>query len=81
MILSEAHSILFTKAENKITGQSGEETFIRSNVKIVSKHSFGIQEQIPCAWATDDFVINELERKIIVEIKTFTEITTAHAVC
>jgi|GWRWMinimDraft_12_1066020.scaffolds.fasta_scaffold05265_1 hypothetical protein len=74
-----AHSILFTKAEQKVTGQSGEEAFIRSNSNIISKHPFGIHDQIPWMCATGDFVINEQGRTIIVEVKTFTEITTAYA--
>lgn len=71
--VKRAHAFLDTPSDNKITGQAGEEAFLRSNLNICIKHPFGIHKNMPWICATGDFITNEFGRKCLIEIKTFTE--------
>lgn len=70
----KSHAIFKTPINNKITGLSGEEAFLRLPKLVVSKHPFGIHPKIPWICATGDFIIKEDGDFICVEIKTFKSI-------
>jgi hypothetical protein len=76
--MKKAHAMFHTKAENKVAGQAGEESFLRSQSNIKIKHPFGILKSIPWLCATGDYVINEFGRTTIVEIKTFNDFNRAN---
>lgn len=69
----KAHSVFFTCAKNRVTGQSGEEAFLRSNPNNLCQHPFGIHPKMSWICATGDFIINEDNTDIMVEVKTFTD--------
>ena len=76
--LKQAHAMFFTKAENKVIGQAGEEAFIRNNQNIVAKHPFGICRNIPWFCATGDYLVDEFGVKVVVEVKTFVDFERAN---
>ena len=76
---SKAHCVFKTPFENKITGQAGEEGFIRTKADIMFKHPFAIHPIIPWHVATGDFIVYEKGNNVCVEIKTFTKIKDCQA--
>lgn len=75
--MKQAHAMFYTSAENKVTGQAGEDSFIRSHPSIKIKHPFGIFKCIPWLCATGDYVVQEFGTNVIVEIKTFEDVAKA----
>lgn len=72
-----AHSYMFTTIEARFIGQAGEEAFKRTRPQIVQFHPFVISRQNPWICATPDFLVLKDGVKMLVEVKTFSDISDA----
>lgn len=69
--MHQAHRIIRTDPDSRITGAAGEEEFRQASKQIAQIHPFAISRQVPWVCATPDFLVIDEQGPKICEVKSF----------